>query len=73
MTASSSTSYPAQERVGGDAKIPSLLYYDRMGFVRAVGAEVLQENNIETAGDEGRVKVEWYGRYPKLPLNAIRC
>ena len=31
-----------------------------MGFVRAVGAEVLQESNAEKAGDEGWVKVEWY-------------
>jgi len=52
-------SYPAQERVGGDAKIPSIMYYDRNGSVRAVGAEALLESNVEIARDEEWVKVEW--------------
>jgi hypothetical protein len=52
--------YPAQEQVGGDSKIPSILYYDLQGDVRAVGAEALQERIIEQAEDEGWVKLEWY-------------
>ena len=55
-----SCSFPAQERSGGDAKIPTVLYYDRNGTVRAAGAEVLHENNIDRAGDQQWVKAEWY-------------
>ncbi|KAG2129861.1 uncharacterized protein EDB93DRAFT_1265156 [Suillus bovinus] len=58
--------YPAQERVGGDSKIPSILYYDLQGNVRAVGAEALQEHIIEEAEDEGWVKLAWW----KLHLRA---
>jgi hypothetical protein len=52
-------SYPAQERVGGDAKIPSVLYYDQKGLMRAAGAEAMQESNLELALDEDWVKAEW--------------
>jgi hypothetical protein len=52
--------YPAQEQVGGDSKIPSIIYYDLQGQVRAVGAEALQEMIIEQAEDEGWVRLEWY-------------
>jgi molecular chaperone DnaK (HSP70) len=52
-------SYPAQERVGGDAKIPSVLYYDQQGLMRAAGAEALHESYLERAVDEDWVKTEW--------------
>ncbi|KAG9312271.1 hypothetical protein JVU11DRAFT_7574 [Chiua virens] len=58
--------YPAQEHVGGDNKIPSILYYDRQGVVRAVGAEVLQQHIIDQAEEENWVKLEWW----KLHLRA---
>ncbi|KAG0708560.1 hypothetical protein DFH29DRAFT_423264 [Suillus ampliporus] len=58
--------YPAQEHVGGDSKIPSIVYYDLQGEVRAVGAEALQEHIIEQAEDEGWVRLEWW----KLHLRA---
>jgi hypothetical protein len=51
--------YPAQEKVGGDAKIPSIIYYDNLGNVCAVGAEALLEGNIERAFEENWIKVEW--------------
>ncbi|KAF7982970.1 hypothetical protein HWV62_24558 [Athelia sp. TMB] len=54
------TRFPAQEGVGGDSKIPSILYYDMQGQVRAVGAEALQESIIEQAEDNGWMKVEWW-------------
>ncbi|KAG1721510.1 uncharacterized protein EDB91DRAFT_1176212 [Suillus paluster] len=60
--------YPAQEHVGGDSKIPSIIYYDLQGDVRAVGAEALQEHIIEQAEDEGWVRLEWW----KLHLRAKR-
>jgi len=54
------TRYPAQERVGGDSKIPSILYYDQDGNVRAVGAEALRGSVTEQAEDEDWIKVEWF-------------
>ncbi|KAH7883409.1 hypothetical protein F5I97DRAFT_1939180 [Phlebopus sp. FC_14] len=52
--------YPAQEHVGGDNKIPSILYYDKQGTVRAVGAETLQPHVVEQAQDENWIKSEWW-------------
>ncbi|KIJ63506.1 hypothetical protein HYDPIDRAFT_175899 [Hydnomerulius pinastri MD-312] len=53
------TRYPGQEHVGGDCKIPSVLYYDQQGNPRAFGAEALQEHIIEQAEDEQWIKLEW--------------
>jgi len=58
--------YPAQEHIGGDSKIPSILYYDRQGAVRAVGAEALQQHIIDQAKEENWDKLEWW----KLHLRA---
>ena len=52
--------YPARAHVGGDCKIPSILYYDINGDVKAAGAEALQENTIQKAEVEEWRKVEWY-------------
>ncbi|KIJ66155.1 hypothetical protein HYDPIDRAFT_152023 [Hydnomerulius pinastri MD-312] len=60
------TRYPAQEHVGGDCKIPTILYYDQQGNPRAFGAEALQEHIIEQAEDEQWIKLEWW----KLHLRA---
>ncbi len=51
--------YPAQEQVGGDSKIPTIIYYDLSGNVQAVGAEAIREGIIEEAEDEGWIKAEW--------------
>jgi hypothetical protein len=51
--------YPAQERVGGDSKIPTIVYYNRSGNVQAVGAEAIREGIVEGAEDEGWSKAEW--------------
>ncbi|KAJ4478149.1 hypothetical protein J3R30DRAFT_3290719 [Lentinula aciculospora] len=53
------TRFPAQAP-GGSSKIPSVLYYDSAGKVRAIGAETLLESNIEKAEDEQWAKVEWF-------------
>ncbi|KAI9573199.1 hypothetical protein HD554DRAFT_1154942 [Boletus coccyginus] len=60
------TRYPAQEHVGGDCKIPTIVYYDQQGTPRAFGAEALQDHIIEQAEDEQWVKLEWW----KLHLRA---
>ena len=54
-----SCSFPGQEQTAGDFKIPSVLYYDLKGHVRAAGAEALSPHVAELAEDEGWVKVEW--------------
>ncbi|PBK65414.1 hypothetical protein ARMSODRAFT_940364 [Armillaria solidipes] len=50
------TRFPEQEHVGSDAKIPSILYYDKTGTVRAVGAEALKDSILEQADEEGWFK-----------------
>ncbi|KAF7350599.1 hypothetical protein MSAN_01620000 [Mycena sanguinolenta] len=54
------TRFPAQDHVGGDSKVPSLIYYDRSGMVRACGAEALQESVVEKAIQERWQKAEWF-------------
>ncbi|KAH9485830.1 Heat shock 70 kDa protein 12A [Psilocybe cubensis] len=54
------TRFPAQEHVGGDSKIPTIIYYDKQGDVRAVGAEAVREGIEADAEDEGWTKAEWF-------------
>jgi hypothetical protein len=51
--------FPAHEHVSGVSKIPTVIYYDRSGKVRAVGAEAMKEGIYEVAEDENWVKAEW--------------
>ncbi|GBE79274.1 hypothetical protein SCP_0204720 [Sparassis crispa] len=54
------TRFPGQENAAGDSKIQSILYYDRDGRVRAVGAEVaLPSMNLQVE-DEDLLFVEWF-------------
>ncbi|KAL1726862.1 hypothetical protein EV714DRAFT_276153 [Schizophyllum commune] len=54
------TRFPAQEHVGGNAKIPSVLFYSGRGRVKAAGAETLLADNIEEAEVKGWTKAEWF-------------
>lgn len=54
------TRFPGQEKVGGDSKIPTIIYYSKDGKVRAVGAEAVQENIREQIEDEEWTKAEWF-------------
>ncbi|KAG6918266.1 hypothetical protein DXG01_015640 [Tephrocybe rancida] len=54
------TRFPAQEQVGGDSKIPTIIYYDDQGNVRAVGAEALKEEYEGMIEEEGWTKTEWF-------------
>ncbi|KAF8873975.1 hypothetical protein CPB84DRAFT_1817940 [Gymnopilus junonius] len=78
------TKFPAHEHVSGASKIPTIMYYDRTGKVRAVGAEATIDGIYETAEEEQWIKAEWWklhlrskygsGRnlssaIPALPLN----
>jgi hypothetical protein len=52
--------FPAHEHIRGESKIPTVIYYDRVGNVRAVGAEAVQEGVVnDIALEEGWVKSEW--------------
>ena len=51
--------FPAHEHVSGVSKIPTVIYYDQSGEVKAVGAEAMKEGIYEVAEDENWVKVEW--------------
>ncbi|KAF5321822.1 hypothetical protein D9619_002184 [Psilocybe cf. subviscida] len=54
------TRFPAHEHITGASKIPTIIYYDRNGKVRAVGAEAMREGIYEQAEDEEWVKAEWF-------------
>lgn len=64
--------FPSQERVGGDSKIPTIMYYDQDGQVRAVGAEAMREGLLETAEDENWTKAEWFVSFVLL-IKEIIC
>ncbi|KAF8901908.1 hypothetical protein CPB84DRAFT_1708063 [Gymnopilus junonius] len=54
------TRYPAQELISGASKIPTIIYYDLAGKVRAVGAEATREGIYEEAEDGEWFKSEWF-------------
>ncbi|KAH6897986.1 hypothetical protein BKA70DRAFT_1159601 [Coprinopsis sp. MPI-PUGE-AT-0042] len=65
------TRFPAQEHVGGDCKIPSFLYYDQQGAVKAVGAEAMREDIAAQRDDEEWIKAPWFKLHlrPKSAAN----
>ncbi len=52
--------FPGQEHVAGNSKIPSIIYYDKYGTVKAAGAEVDNTSVVAQAEDEGWIKAELY-------------
>jgi len=52
--------FPAQETISGASKIPTIIYYDPEGNVRAVGAEATRDGIFEEAMEGGWVKSEWW-------------
>ncbi|KAJ3521281.1 hypothetical protein NMY22_g12377 [Coprinellus aureogranulatus] len=54
------TRYPCQESVGGDVKIPTVIYYDKEGMPCAIGAETLQEGIEVDAKENGWYKAQWF-------------
>ncbi|KAF8805124.1 hypothetical protein BYT27DRAFT_7339733 [Phlegmacium glaucopus] len=65
------TRFPALEHING-SKIPTLIYYDRNGKVRAVGAEAMKEGIYEVAEDENWVKAEWFKLHLRSKVGAGR-
>ncbi|KAJ7122116.1 hypothetical protein C8R44DRAFT_785724 [Mycena epipterygia] len=54
------TRFPGQEHVGGDSKVPTSIYYDREGIVRAEGADTILAASLEKAEDEGWEHAQWF-------------
>ncbi|KAF9523664.1 hypothetical protein CPB83DRAFT_862443 [Crepidotus variabilis] len=54
------TRFPAQETSSGASKIPTIIYYDPEGRVRAVGAEAAQESIYDSAIEGEWYKAEWF-------------
>ncbi|KAI0734053.1 hypothetical protein C8Q72DRAFT_771544 [Fomitopsis betulina] len=54
--------YPGQEAENRarDTKIPSVLFYDEDGEVRAVGAEAVSDGTELEALDNGWIRAEWF-------------
>lgn len=55
-------SFPGQETTAEASKIPTVIYYDSRGKVKAVGAEATREGKHEIALEEQWIKAdsEWY-------------
>ena len=51
--------FPAHEHISGASKIPTVIYYDQDGKVRAVGAEAMKQGIYQVAKDEDWVKAGW--------------
>jgi hypothetical protein len=45
--------------VTGSSKIPTIIYYDSRGSVRAVGAEAVKDGILEMAMENGWTKADW--------------
>ncbi|KAF9444526.1 hypothetical protein P691DRAFT_736323 [Macrolepiota fuliginosa MF-IS2] len=52
--------FPGQEMAGGNAKIPSMMYYSQDGQVRAAGTEAERDGVDIIAEEEEWIKVEWF-------------
>lgn len=52
--------FPYQEQVGGDCKIPTIIYYDEQGKVCAIGAQAVREGIDDEAEDGKWTKAEWW-------------
>lgn len=52
--------FPGQEHVAGNSKIPSVMYYDQHGNMKAAGAEADGAAVLAQAEDEAWIKIELY-------------
>ncbi|KAI9566246.1 hypothetical protein HD554DRAFT_2025961 [Boletus coccyginus] len=55
-----SSRFPGQAEGRGDAKVPSIIYYDASGSIKAIGSEALSMNTINDAEENGWTKAEWW-------------
>ncbi|KAF6748629.1 hypothetical protein DFP72DRAFT_1014981 [Ephemerocybe angulata] len=64
------TRYPSQEQVGGDSKIPTVIYYNKHGKPQAIGAETLKEG-IEADAEEEEWQVARWFKLHLRPKSAV--
>ncbi|KAJ2922255.1 hypothetical protein H1R20_g14829, partial [Candolleomyces eurysporus] len=64
------TRYPSQERVGGDSKIPTVIYYDEDGKLCAIGAETLKDGIEADAEENNWSKAYWFKLHLRPKTNA---
>jgi len=55
--------FPAQEHSTGASKVPTIIYYDQKGNVRAIGAEATKDEISGAAFDGDWIKAEWCVSY----------
>jgi hypothetical protein len=55
--------FPGQEHVAGSYKIPSIMYYDQDGNMKAGGAEAEGNAMVDLAEDYGWTKAELYALF----------
>ncbi|KAF6752177.1 hypothetical protein DFP72DRAFT_905143 [Ephemerocybe angulata] len=67
------TRFPSQEQVGGDSKIPTVIYYDADGKVCSIGAQTLKDGTEADAEDFGWSKARWFKLHlrPKPPPGSV--
>ncbi|KAK2462912.1 hypothetical protein APHAL10511_005110 [Amanita phalloides] len=53
------TQFPGQQEVGGDSKIPSVVYYDSNGRVVAIGSDTDTDTNPEIAQRDDLSEARW--------------
>ncbi|EIN09800.1 hypothetical protein PUNSTDRAFT_66300 [Punctularia strigosozonata HHB-11173 SS5] len=71
------TRFPGQEHVAGNSKIPTIMYYDKKGRMKAAGAEADTASVIDKAEDEKWTKAELFKlrlrpKTMKLEMNGMR-
>ncbi|KNZ73886.1 Heat shock 70 kDa protein 12A [Termitomyces sp. J132] len=71
------TRFPGQEHVAGNSKIPSVIYYDKLGRIMAAGAEADSSSVLAQAEDEGWIKTDLFKlrlrpRTMQLNMNGMR-
>ncbi|KAJ2922257.1 hypothetical protein H1R20_g14836, partial [Candolleomyces eurysporus] len=64
------TRYPSQEHVGGDSKIPTVIYYDEDGKLCAIGAETLKDGIEADAEEKNWSKAYWFKLHLRPKTNA---
>ncbi|KAF5373782.1 hypothetical protein D9758_000895 [Tetrapyrgos nigripes] len=65
------TRFPARHHTSGDAKIPTILWYDHEGKVRAAGAEANDEYIVDLAEQRQWILCKLFKLHVKHPDNSV--
>ena len=68
--------FPRQHHADRIEKVPSVIYYDQEGHLRAIGAETLDPDTNSEAADEDWIKVAWRVSNPararRISIHSLR-